>query len=62
LIDPTFCSRGHVGPLRVEPGRCLEKAIVVAPASFDMYVRNRVPWMQPDAISSRIRAVADAIG
>jgi adenylate cyclase len=26
----------------------LEKAIAVAPASFDMYVRNRVPWMRPE--------------
>jgi len=25
----------------------LEKAIAIAPGSFDMYVRNRVPWMRP---------------
>jgi adenylate cyclase len=26
----------------------LEKAIAIAPASFDMYVHNRVPWMRPE--------------
>jgi adenylate cyclase len=31
-----------------EAGAALGKAIAVAPASFDMYVRNRVPWMQPE--------------
>jgi adenylate cyclase len=25
----------------------LQKATAVVPASFDMYVRNRVPWMRP---------------
>lgn len=29
-----------------EAKEALEKAIAVAPASFDMYVRNRVPWMR----------------
>jgi adenylate cyclase len=28
--------------------RALEKAIAVAPASFDMYVRERVSWMRPE--------------
>ena len=26
----------------------LTRAIVAAPASFDLYVRNRVPWMSPN--------------
>jgi adenylate cyclase len=26
----------------------LEKAIEIAPASFDMYVRGRPPWMRPE--------------
>jgi adenylate cyclase len=26
--------------------KAMEKAIAIAPASFDMYVRNRVPWMR----------------
>jgi adenylate cyclase len=34
---------------RTEEAReALEKAIAVAPASFDIYVRNRVPWMRPE--------------
>jgi adenylate cyclase len=31
-----------------EAKEALEKAIAVLPASFDMYVRNRVPWMRPE--------------
>jgi adenylate cyclase len=30
-----------------EAKEALEKAIAIAPGSFDMYVRNRVPWMRP---------------
>jgi adenylate cyclase len=38
---------GQIG--RIEEAReALEKAIGVAPASFDMYVRKRVPWMRPE--------------
>jgi adenylate cyclase len=38
---------GQLG--RTEEAReALEKAIAVAPASFDIYVRNRVPWMRPE--------------
>ena len=35
---------GRIG----EAKKALEKAIEIAPASFDMYVRNRVPWMRPE--------------
>jgi adenylate cyclase len=38
---------GQVGPI-TEAGQALSRAIAVAPASFDMYVRNRVPWMRPE--------------
>ena len=31
-----------------EAKKALETAIEIAPASFDMYVRNRVPWMRPE--------------
>ncbi|HYU13163.1 MAG TPA: tetratricopeptide repeat protein [Stellaceae bacterium] len=31
-----------------EAKEALGKAIAIAPASFDMYVRNRVPWMRPE--------------
>ena len=34
---------------QIEEARtALEKAIAVAPASFDMFVRGRVPWMRPE--------------
>ena len=31
-----------------EARQALEKAIAVAPALFDVYVRNRVPWHRPE--------------
>jgi adenylate cyclase len=31
-----------------EAKEALEKAIVIVPGSFDMYVRGRVPWMRPE--------------
>jgi adenylate cyclase len=31
-----------------EAREALEKAIALAPGSFDMYVRGRVPWMRPE--------------
>jgi len=31
-----------------EAKEALAKAITIAPASFDMYVRGRVPWMRPE--------------
>jgi adenylate cyclase len=31
-----------------EAKQALEKAIAIAPASFDMYVRERVPWRPPE--------------
>jgi adenylate cyclase len=38
---------GQLG--RVEEAHAaLEKAIAIAPAPFDMYVRQRVPWMRPE--------------
>jgi adenylate cyclase len=34
---------------RIEEAReALEKAIAVAPAGFEMYVRQRVPWHRPE--------------
>ena len=34
---------------RAEEARnTLEKAVAASPASFEMYVRNRVPWMRPE--------------
>jgi adenylate cyclase len=31
-----------------EAKEALERALEIAPASFDMYVRQRVPWMRPE--------------
>jgi adenylate cyclase len=38
---------GQLGRIE-EAKEALQKAIAIAPASFDMYVRNRVPWMRPE--------------
>ena len=38
---------GQAGQIE-EARTALEKAIAVAPASFDMFVRGRVPWMRPE--------------
>ena len=38
---------GQLGRL-YEAKEALEKAIAVGPASFEMYVRKRVPWMRPE--------------
>ena len=35
---------GRIG----EAKEALEKAMVIVPGSFDMYVRKRVPWMRPE--------------
>jgi len=35
---------GHIAEVK----EALDKAITLAPASFDMYVRNRVPWHRPE--------------
>jgi len=38
---------GQTGRIE-EAKEALEKAIVLAPAAFDMYVRRRVPWQRPE--------------
>jgi adenylate cyclase len=38
---------GQLGRI-AEANEALEQAIAVGPASFDMYVRERVPWMRPE--------------
>ena len=38
---------GQIG-LTKDANEALQKAIAIAPASFDMYVRRRVPWMRPE--------------
>jgi len=38
---------GQAGQIE-EARRVLDKAIAIAPASFDAYVRKRVPWHRPE--------------
>jgi len=38
---------GQVGRIE-EAKEALEKAIALAPAGFNMYVRQRVPWHRPE--------------
>ena len=38
---------GQLGRIE-EAKEALEKAIAIMPASFDMYVHQRVPWMRPE--------------
>jgi len=38
---------GQVGRID-EAKKALEEAIAIAPASFDRYVRTRVPWHRPE--------------
>src|SRR5215472_6126398 len=37
---------GQLG--REEAREALERAVEISPASFDMYVRQRVPWHRPE--------------
>ena len=39
-------SLGQLGRVE-EAKRALVKAVSIVPGSFDMYVRNRVPWFRP---------------
>ena len=47
-VPPGDSLRPEVGQLgRIDEAKeALEKAIALAPAAFDMYVRGRVPWMR----------------
>jgi len=47
-VPPGDLLRPEVGQLgRIDEAKeALEKAIALAPAAFDMYVRGRVPWMR----------------
>ena len=38
---------GQLGRIR-EAREALDKAIAIAPALFDLYVRGQVPWMRPE--------------
>jgi adenylate cyclase len=50
---------GQLG--RIEEAKdALEKAIAIAPAAFDMYVRGRVPWMRPEDYAHMLEGLRKA--
>jgi adenylate cyclase len=40
-------AQGQLGRIS-EARQALQKAIAIAPKSFEMFVRHRVPWMRPE--------------
>jgi adenylate cyclase len=50
---------GQIG--RIEEAReALEKAVALAPAAFDMYVRRRVPWHRPEDYAHMLEGLRKA--
>ena len=43
-----------------EAKEALEKAITIAPASFDMFVRQRVPWHRPEDYAHMLEGLRKA--
>jgi len=50
---------GQLGRIE-EAKQALEKAIAIAPASFDMYVRERVPWRRPEDLAHMLEGLRKA--
>jgi len=50
---------GQLGGIK-EAKEALEQAIAIAPGSFDMYVRKRVPWMRPEDHAHMIQGLRKA--
>ena len=50
---------GQVGRIE-EAKEALEKAIAVAPAAFEMYVRQRVPWHRPEDYAHMLEGLRKA--
>jgi adenylate cyclase len=50
---------GQLGRI-VEAKEALEKAIAIAPGSFDMFVRSRVPWMRPEGHAHMLEGLRKA--
>jgi len=44
----------------VEAKEALEKAVAIAPATFDMYVRQRVPWHRPEDYAHMLEGLRKA--
>jgi adenylate cyclase len=43
-----------------EAKRALDDAVAIGPASFDMYVRNRVPFIRPEDYAHMIEGLCKA--
>jgi adenylate cyclase len=43
-----------------EAKEALEKAIAIAPATFDKYVRQRVPWHRPEDYAQMLEGLRKA--
>jgi adenylate cyclase len=50
---------GQIGRIE-EAKEALEKAIALAPAAFDMYVRRRVPWQRPEDHAHMLKGLRKA--
>jgi adenylate cyclase len=50
---------GQLGQID-EAGQALEKAIAIAPAAFDLYVRERAPWRRPEDHARMIEGLRKA--
>jgi len=50
---------GQLGRIE-EAKRALEEAIAIAPASFDMYVKENVPWRRPEDYAHMIEGLRKA--
>jgi adenylate cyclase len=51
---------GRLAEAREALEKALEKAVAVAPASFDLYVRNRVPWVRPEEHAHMVEGLRKA--
>ena len=61
-VPPGDSLRPEVGQLdRIDEAKeALEKAIALAPAAFDMYVRGRVPWMRVEDYAHMLEGLRKA--
>ena len=46
--------------MRRKAKRALDDAVAIGPASFDMYVRNRVPFIRPEDYAHMIEGLCKA--
>jgi hypothetical protein len=48
LQIPSFIDRINIGFAGLSMNKTRARAIAIAPSSFGMYVRSRVPWHRPE--------------